>query len=177
MNKSRNSKHTDSVDSRHFNKAQRNIKTTKTWTVENILLIVNEMNSELEKILWFSRILTGFNSMNNKASLRLPTRRLLHRQQVNVVTKNTSICQNISVQCQHMIKGWQSWSGRRWTGSWSAVRFIYTCGLWRNRVMLKWQSEGQLAPPATRSGDFNWKSQTFLTIRLPMMVSETAESQ
>lgn len=27
-----------------------------------------------------------------------------HLQQVNVVTKNTSICQNISVQCQHILK-------------------------------------------------------------------------
>lgn len=25
-------------------------------------------------------------------------------QQVNVITKNTSICQNISVQCQHVLK-------------------------------------------------------------------------
>lgn len=71
----------------------------------------------------FSVYLLHFTRYHTEAWIRLHTLRLLSYtlnsthffqhlycfistrfQLVNVVTKNTSICQNISVQCQHILK-------------------------------------------------------------------------
>lgn len=81
------------------------------------------MSSELEKknTMVFSVYLLGFIQYHTKACVRLYALSATlciqhtsfnictasistHFHQLNVVTKNTSICQNISVQCKHILK-------------------------------------------------------------------------
>lgn len=116
----------NTVDSWHFNKAQMNRKTTKIHVQWNIFSNLKRKWNPIQKkkntmMTIISVYLMDFIQRHNKALLRLyipclivyTLTHFLQRlccfigtrlQQLNVITKNTSICQNISVQCQHILK-------------------------------------------------------------------------
>lgn len=140
----------NAVDSWHFNKAQRNKKKKiQQKSMNNWAYLVKWKENEFRvgkkkyydffqytywiwyfsatKPEWdFTPLLRSYTLLSTHFLQLLHCLKSTHLQQVNVVTKNTSICQNISVQCQHILKerikqkcnsnvkvkqqAWQSWN-------------------------------------------------------------------